>query len=80
MLHDEGRACRRRGRQQALSFEALFTRLPPSETGIHFENGLEDTEEVNVFTYRNYHNGGARAWKQELASRRLVIACVDRLT
>ena len=38
--------------------EALFTRLPPSETGIHFENGLEDTEEVNVFTYRNYYNGG----------------------
>ena len=40
--------------------EALFTRLPSSETGIAFENRLGDTEEVNVFTYRNYYNGAAR--------------------
>ena len=38
--------------------ETLFSRLPASATGIDFENRLVDTEEVNVFTYRNYYNGG----------------------
>ena len=36
----------------------LFTRLRASETGIAFANRLTDTQEVNVFTYRNYYNGG----------------------
>ncbi len=37
---------------------SLFTRLPASYTGIAFENRLTDTEAFNVFTYRNYYNGG----------------------
>ena len=37
---------------------ALFTKLPSSETGVRFENRLEDSPELNVFTYRNYYNGG----------------------
>src|SRR5207248_10783832 len=36
----------------------LFTRLPSSYTGVHFENRLSDTRDLNVFTYRNYYNGG----------------------
>jgi hypothetical protein len=36
----------------------LFTKLPASATGIRFENRLEDTRDFNVFTYRNYYNGG----------------------
>ncbi len=36
----------------------LFTRLPASDTGVDFANRLEDTQEFNVFTYRNYYNGG----------------------
>jgi hypothetical protein len=36
----------------------LFTRLPSSYTGVRFENRLEETRELNVFTYRNYYNGG----------------------
>ncbi len=39
----------------------LFTRLPSSYTGIRFENRLTDTRELNVFTYRNYYNGGGTA-------------------
>ncbi len=39
----------------------LFTLLPASETGVRFENRLEDTQELNVFTYRNYYNGGGVA-------------------
>jgi hypothetical protein len=36
----------------------LFTRLPSTYTGVRFENRLEETRELNVFTYRNYYNGG----------------------
>src|SRR5438876_1178241 len=39
----------------------LFTLLPSSYTGVHFENRLEDTPELNVFTYRNFYNGGGVA-------------------
>jgi hypothetical protein len=39
----------------------LFTRLPASATGVRFENRLEPTAEFNVFTYRNYYNGGGVA-------------------
>jgi hypothetical protein len=36
----------------------LFTRLPSSVTGVRFENRLTDSPELNVFTYRNFYNGG----------------------
>jgi len=39
----------------------LFTRLPSAYTGVRFENRLTDTGELNVFTYRNYYNGGGTA-------------------
>src|SRR5688572_21914445 len=39
----------------------LFTRLPSSYTGVRFANRLTDTREMNVFTYRNYYNGGGVA-------------------
>ncbi|HET6567197.1 MAG TPA: VCBS repeat-containing protein [Rhodothermales bacterium] len=41
-----------------IEVDKLFTLLPASYTGIDFENRLEDTDEFNVFTYRNYYNGG----------------------
>jgi hypothetical protein len=39
----------------------LFTLMPPAVTGVDFTNRLRDTEEMNVFTYRNYYNGGGVA-------------------
>ncbi|HET7614040.1 MAG TPA: VCBS repeat-containing protein, partial [Gemmatimonadaceae bacterium] len=39
----------------------LFTLLPASFTGIDFENRITDTQELNVFTYRNFYNGGGVA-------------------
>jgi enediyne biosynthesis protein E4 len=39
----------------------LFTLLPSSYTGLHFENRVEATPELNVFTYRNFYNGGGVA-------------------
>jgi hypothetical protein len=35
--------------------------MPPSYTGIRFVNRVEDTPEMNVFTYRNFYNGGGVA-------------------
>jgi hypothetical protein len=39
----------------------LFTRLPSSYTGVRFQNRLADTRDFNVFTYRNFYNGGGVA-------------------
>src|SRR6266513_5342910 len=39
----------------------LFTRLPPAYTGVRFENRLTPTNDFNVFTYRNFNNGGGVA-------------------
>jgi len=39
----------------------LFSKLPPSYTGVRFENRLTETRDLNVFTYRNFYNGGGVA-------------------
>jgi hypothetical protein len=39
----------------------LFTMMPSSYTGVRFVNRVEDTPEMNVFTYRNFYNGGGVA-------------------
>ena len=41
--------------------QTLFTRVPSSYTGVTFENRLTETREQNVFTYRNFYNGGGVA-------------------
>lgn len=43
------------------STQKLFTRLSVAETGIDFINQLEDSEEFNVFKYKNYFNGAGVA-------------------
>jgi hypothetical protein len=39
----------------------LFTRLPSSVTGVRFQNVIDESNERNVFTYRNFYNGGGVA-------------------
>ncbi len=39
----------------------LFTLMPSKVTGVHFQNTLTETADLNVFTYRNYYNGGGVA-------------------
>ncbi|HEX6628905.1 MAG TPA: VCBS repeat-containing protein [Gemmatimonadaceae bacterium] len=39
----------------------LFTLLPSSYTGVEFANRLADSPDFNVFTYRNFYNGGGVA-------------------
>ncbi|MEP4533171.1 MAG: VCBS repeat-containing protein [Cyclobacteriaceae bacterium] len=38
--------------------DTVFQLLQPSESGIDFRNDLKYDEEFNVYTYRNYYNGG----------------------
>lgn len=41
--------------------KTLFTMMPAAYTGISFRNVLKETPALNVFTYRNYYNGGGVA-------------------
>jgi len=39
----------------------LFQRMSEKETGISFENTITNSEEFNIFNYRNFYNGGGVA-------------------
>ena len=39
----------------------LFTLMPSAYTGVTFANRVVDSQERNVFTYRNFYNGGGVA-------------------
>lgn len=47
-----------RGAAPPASDGKLFTLLPSSYTGVRFSNDLKESSDVNVFTYRNFYNGG----------------------
>ena len=38
--------------------DTLFVQLPFESTGIDFENTIGYTKKFNIYTYRNYYNGG----------------------
>jgi hypothetical protein len=39
----------------------MFSKLPSAYTGVRFENRVVDAPDFNVFTYRNFYNGGGVA-------------------
>lgn len=39
----------------------LFELVPSSKSGIQFVNQVENTEDFNIFSYRNFYNGGGAA-------------------
>ncbi len=41
--------------------ESGFSLLPPESTGVTFSNDLAYDEEFNIYTYRNFYNGGGVA-------------------
>ncbi len=43
------------------SEDKLFTNLSPTETGIDFQNNLTFDKDFNIYTYRNFFNGGGVA-------------------
>ena len=38
--------------------KTLFTAMSSAETGIHFNNQVNYTEDFNCYTYRSFYNGG----------------------
>lgn len=41
--------------------DALFTQLDSDQTGINFKNEVKNGENMNIFKYRNFYNGGGVA-------------------
>lgn len=41
--------------------ETLFQRVKPEDSGIHFVNEVSNTEDFNIFSYRNFYNGAGVA-------------------
>ena len=41
--------------------DTLFEKIDPADSGIHFVNKVENTEDFNIFIYRNFYNGGGVA-------------------
>ena len=39
----------------------LFESINPDESGIHFANRLQETEQANILTYEYFYNGGGVA-------------------
>lgn len=40
---------------------ALFEQISPEKSGVQFFNKVENTEDFNIFSYRNFYNGGGAA-------------------
>jgi len=38
--------------------DALFVKIDSLHSNINFKNQINDTEELNIFSYRNFYNGG----------------------
>jgi enediyne biosynthesis protein E4 len=41
--------------------DTLFAKIPAAQSGLTFRNDLEFDEKFNIFTYRNFYNGGGVA-------------------
>lgn len=41
--------------------QALFEKINPEKSNIHFANTVTSTPEMNIFSYRNFYNGGGVA-------------------
>ncbi|MEO9892130.1 CRTAC1 family protein [Aurantibacter sp.] len=54
-------SCNEKNTAITIPATANFTLLDSSETNIHFNNDLPFNQEFNVYTYRNYYNGGGVA-------------------
>ncbi|MBX2815435.1 MAG: VCBS repeat-containing protein, partial [Saprospiraceae bacterium] len=48
-------------RDSALGDDAHFSLIPPSDSGIDFVNAAKNTPDFNIFSYRNFYNGGGVA-------------------
>lgn len=49
------------GCNQESESNTLFVELPGTTTGVQFENNLTFDQDFNIYTYRNFYNGGGVA-------------------
>ena len=49
------------GPSKSTTQETLFTLMDEDETGVSFSNNLTFDQQFNIYTYRNYYNGGGVA-------------------
>jgi hypothetical protein len=54
-------SCQTSEKQEEKQTPLLFELLPADQTGVEFLNKVEDGEEFNILTYRNFYNGGGVA-------------------
>lgn len=55
-------ACKKEQKQASeIKTDTLFSEMPTSVTGIDFVNTLRFDNEFNIYTYRNFYNGGGVA-------------------
>ncbi|HLF64786.1 MAG TPA: VCBS repeat-containing protein, partial [Saprospiraceae bacterium] len=45
----------------SIADKPLFVRVKSEDTGINFRNSVQNTQELNIFNYRNFYNGGGVA-------------------
>jgi hypothetical protein len=53
--------CNRSETTETAPKDALFELMPGQKTGVQFVNKVENTEDFNIFSYRNFYNGGGVA-------------------
>src|SRR5687768_14492541 len=46
---------------QEATTNTLFSKMDPDHTNIHFSNSLQYVKDFNIYTYRNFYNGGGVA-------------------
>lgn len=51
----------KKGGEQEIEKETLFTLMSSENTGISFVNQIENEKDFNIFMYRNFYNGGGVA-------------------
>ena len=56
-------SCKNKPAEESYSSPAdpLFVKMLPEQTGINFQNSVEDDSIYNILTYRNFYNGGGVA-------------------
>jgi len=51
-------SCNSEKKEPEIDNTHLFKKLSPNDTGIDFMNTIKNTEDYNIFKYRNFYNGG----------------------
>ena len=54
-------SCKNNSSELSGTSDALFEEKTPEETGINFSNNLTFDKDFNIYTYRNFYNGGGVA-------------------